>query len=122
MRRRPRTRELAFYRCYSPTPVPLAEPVRVAGSRWTVKETFQGGKGLTGLDQHQVRRWVPWRRRTLIAMLAHALLAVLAAAECTQHPAPPGVDRADLHRDLSSVQPADHRPRPPRPGSLTWTN
>ena len=90
IRRHPRTRELAYYRCYSPTPVPLAELVRVAGSRWTVEETFQGGKGLTGLDQHQVRRWVPWRRWTLITMLAHALLAVLAATERTQHPAPPG--------------------------------
>ena len=65
-RRHPRTGELAYYRCYSPVPVPvpLAELVRVAGARWTVEETFQGGKGLTGLDAHQVRRWTPWRRWT----------------------------------------------------------
>ena len=26
-------------------------------SRWTVEENFQAAKELTGLDQHQVRRW-----------------------------------------------------------------
>nr|BBJ47751.1 hypothetical protein SAVMC3_03800 [Streptomyces avermitilis] len=35
----------AYYRCFSPEPVPLAELVRVAGSRWRVEETFQSGKG-----------------------------------------------------------------------------
>ena len=41
-----------------------------------VEESFQAGKGLAGLDEHQVRRWTSWRRWTLLAMLAHALLAV----------------------------------------------
>ena len=57
VRRHRHTGELAFYRCYSPEPVPLRELVRVAGRRWTVEETFQAGKGLAGLDEHQVRRW-----------------------------------------------------------------
>ena len=61
--------------------MPLRELVRVAGRRWTVEEAFQAGKGLAGLDEHQVRRWTSWRRWTLLAMLAHALLAVLAANE-----------------------------------------
>jgi SRSO17 transposase len=91
VRRHPRRGELAFYRCYSPTPVPLGELVRVAGRRWTIEESFQAGKGLTGLDEHQVRRWLPWRRWTLLAMLAHALLAVLAATEQAHQPAPPGL-------------------------------
>lgn len=39
------TGERAYYRCFSPTPVPLASLVRVAGSRWRVEETFQSGKG-----------------------------------------------------------------------------
>ena len=43
--------ELAFHRCCSPEPVPLRELVRVAGSRWTVEESFQAGKGLAGLDE-----------------------------------------------------------------------
>ena len=49
------------------------------------------GKGLAGLDEHQVRRWISWQRWTLLAMLAHALLAVIAAHEHTQRPAPDGL-------------------------------
>jgi SRSO17 transposase len=74
VRRHRRTGELAFYRCYSPQNVPLRELVRVAGRRWTIEESFQTGKGLAGLDEHQVRRWTSWRRWALLAMLAHALL------------------------------------------------
>ncbi|HEX6405489.1 MAG TPA: IS701 family transposase [Pseudonocardiaceae bacterium] len=83
--------ELAFYRCYSPIPVRLGELVRVAGRRWTIEESFQAGKGLAGLDEHQVRRWLAWRRWTILAMLAHALLAVIAATERAQHPPPAGL-------------------------------
>lgn len=48
--------------------------MRVAGRRWTVEETFRAGKGLTGLDEHQVRRWASWHRWVTLAMLAHAFL------------------------------------------------
>lgn len=90
--RRPlRHGELAFYRCYSPIPVRLGELVRVAGRRWTIEESFQAAKGLAGLDEHQVRRWLAWRRWTILAMLAHALLAVIAATERAQHPPPAGL-------------------------------
>ncbi|WP_399134785.1 hypothetical protein [Streptomyces sp. Li-HN-5-11] len=54
VRRNRNSGELAFHRCYSATPVPMATLVRVAGRRWTVEETFQAAKGLTGLDEHQV--------------------------------------------------------------------
>lgn len=91
IRRRPRHGELAFYRCYSPTPVRLGELVRVAGRRWTIEESFQAAKGLAGLDEHPLRRWLAWRRWTLLAMLAHALLAVIAATERAQHPPQPGL-------------------------------
>jgi hypothetical protein len=70
-------------RCYSPTPVPLGELVRVAGRRWTIEENFQAAKGLAGLDEHQIRCWLAWRRWTLLAMLAHAQLAVITATEHT---------------------------------------
>jgi SRSO17 transposase len=83
IRRNRRTKELAFYRCYAPGLVPLGELVRVAGTRWRVEESFQTGKGLAGLDQHQVRRWVSRQRRTVLAMLAHAFLAAVAATEHT---------------------------------------
>ncbi|MFD8767322.1 IS701 family transposase [Streptomyces mirabilis] len=91
IRRNRRTGELAFYRCYSAGPVPLSALVRVAGRRWTVEETFQSAKGLTGLDEHQVRRWTSWHRWTTLAMLAHAFLAVTAAIERTTVTTPPGL-------------------------------
>jgi SRSO17 transposase len=89
-RRHRTTGELAFYRCYSPQIVPLRELVRVAGRRWTIEESFQASKGLAGLDEHQVRRWTSWQRWTLLAMIAHALLVVIAANEHTDRPAPIG--------------------------------
>jgi SRSO17 transposase len=70
IRRNRSTGELAFYRCYSPHPVTLGILVTVAGLRWTIEENFQAGKGLTGLDEHQVRRWTSWYRWVTLAMLA----------------------------------------------------
>jgi SRSO17 transposase len=91
VRRHQRTGELAFYRCYTPGPVPLAVLARVAGTRWTVEERFQTSKGLVGLDQHQVRRWRSWYRWTTLAMLAHAFLVVAALTERICHPPPSGL-------------------------------
>jgi SRSO17 transposase len=90
VRRHPDTGELAYYRCYSPDVVSLRTLVRVAGRRWAVEEAFQAGKGLAGLDEHQVRSWTSWRRWTLLAMTAHALLAVL-AAQADQPPTDAGL-------------------------------
>jgi SRSO17 transposase len=91
VRRNRTTRELAFYHCWTPRPVPLAILVRVAGRRWTIEERFQTSKGLVGLDQHQVRRWRSWYRWTTLAMLAHAFLVVAALTEQTRHPPPSGL-------------------------------
>jgi SRSO17 transposase len=89
IRRNRRTRELAFYRCYSPRHVPLATLVKVAGLRWPVEENFQASKGLAGLDEHQVRTWTSWHRWVTLAMLALAFLTITAATEHTRPP-PPG--------------------------------
>jgi SRSO17 transposase len=91
IRRNDTTGELAYLRCYSPHPVPLSTLVRVAGQRWRIEESFQTAKGLTGLDQHQVRRWTSWHRWTTLAMLAHAFLAVATAIERDHAPAPAGL-------------------------------
>lgn len=88
IRRNRTTGELAYYRCYSPQTVPLTTLVRVAGSRWRVEETFQSAKGLAGLDEHQVRRFVSWTRWVTLAMLAHAFLAVVRADEHARNPSP----------------------------------
>ncbi len=90
IRRNQRTGELAFYRCYAPCQVPLAALVKTAGRRWTCEENFQAGKGLTGLDEHQVRRWTSWYRWATLAMLAAAFLTIAAANEHARHPEPDG--------------------------------
>jgi hypothetical protein len=56
-----------------------------------VEERFQTGKGLVGLDQHQVRRWRSWYRWVTLAMLAHAFLIVAAVTERTRRPPPSGL-------------------------------
>src|SRR5205085_11462705 len=85
-----RTRELAFYRCYSPRHAPLAALVKVAGSRWVIEENFQAGKGLAGLDEHQVRTWTSWHRWVTLAILACAFLTITAATEHACSPVPAG--------------------------------
>ena len=88
VRRNRRTGKRAYYRCFSPAPVPLTTLVRVAGSRWAVEEDFQTGKELTGLDQHQVRTWTSWHRWATLALLAHAFLTVTTALEHVRAPTP----------------------------------
>src|SRR5215207_7244983 len=88
VRRSLHTGELAYYVCAG---LPLVALVRVAGCRWRVEEAFQAGKGLCGLDEHQVRRWRSWYRWVTLAMLASAFLVVPAVTEHTRHPPPLGL-------------------------------
>lgn len=97
VRRNEHTGELAYYRCYSPTPVPLSALVKVAGQRWRIEESFQAAKTLVGLDQHQLRRWTSWHRWTTLAMLAHAFLTIATAAERRAAPAPEGLIELTIH-------------------------
>lgn len=73
--------ELAYYIVHTRRPVPLAELVRVAGSRWGIEETFQFAKNETGLDHYQVRKYQAWYRHITLSMLAAAFLAVTAYHE-----------------------------------------
>jgi SRSO17 transposase len=79
--------ELAFFRCWSPRPVTLAELAAVAGARWGIEDCFAEAKNETGLDHYQVRKYRAWYRHATLSMLAHAFLAVTAHA---MRPAPPG--------------------------------
>jgi SRSO17 transposase len=81
IRRRISDGEYSFYRAHAPHPVPLAQLVKVAGSRWKIEDGFAAGKELAALDQHQVRSWTSWHRWTISALLACAFLSVLAAAQ-----------------------------------------
>ncbi len=68
--------DLAYYVCFCPAETPLAELVRVAGTRWAIEESFEKAKGEVGLDQYEVRRWPGWYRHITLALLAHAFLTV----------------------------------------------
>jgi SRSO17 transposase len=114
VRRHRSTGELAYYRCYTTAPVPLAALVRVAGRRWTVEENFQTSKGCTGLDQHQVRIWTSWYRWTTLVMLGHLLLAAATTIARTA-PCPEGLVRLSLNETrrhliraiVTQLRPAD---------------
>ena len=70
--------EHAYYLCYAPTPQStLAALVRVAGQRGQIEQCFETAKGECGLDHYEVRHWQGWQRHITLAMLAHAVLAVL---------------------------------------------
>ncbi|MGA5318754.1 IS701 family transposase [Streptomyces pseudogriseolus] len=86
VRRNRTTGELAFYLCWSPAMVTLAELVRVAGVRWSVEECFQAAKSQVGLDHYQVRHWTSWHRHITLAMLALAFLTALAADAAPDRP------------------------------------
>jgi len=75
--------EVAYYVVFAPEGTPLATLVQVAGTRWSIEECFETGKGDVGLDQYQVRKWAGWYRFITLALLAHAYLAVLRAKVAT---------------------------------------
>jgi SRSO17 transposase len=82
--------ELAFFRCWSPRPVTLAELVAVAGARWAIEDCFAEAKNETGLDHYQVRRYRAWYRHVTLSMLAHAFLAAAAARAARAAPSEKG--------------------------------
>jgi len=49
---------------------PLKTLVAVKGSRHTIEELFQDGKGEVGLGQYEVRSWVGWHHHMTLAILA----------------------------------------------------
>lgn len=54
--------DLAYYLCHGPKRTTVSELAAVAGTRWTIEETFQTAKGETGLDHYQVRQYTDWYR------------------------------------------------------------
>jgi len=72
------TTKYAYYLTYAPKrKSTLKALARVAGRRWEIEIAFQAAKGECGLDHYEVRHWQGWYRHITLAMLAHAVLAVL---------------------------------------------
>lgn len=69
--------EVAFFACGGPPGTTLAELVRVAGTRWSIEECFEIGKGDCGLDHYEVRSWVGWHRHITPSLFALAAVAVI---------------------------------------------
>ena len=79
VRRRLSDGELAYSACCGPARTSLTELVRVAGTRWAVKECFPAAKDQVGLDHYQVRRWDAWYRHMTLVLVAQAFLAAVRA-------------------------------------------
>lgn len=70
--------EYAYYLTWAPCcRSDLETLAKVAGRRWENEIAFQAAKGECGLDDYEVRHWHGWYRHITLAMLAHAVLAVL---------------------------------------------
>ncbi|MBV9280513.1 MAG: IS701 family transposase, partial [Chloroflexi bacterium] len=64
--------EVAYFRVYGPAASSLATLALAIGAPWTIEDCIAEAKGLTGLDEYEVRGWVPWHRHVTLALLAHA--------------------------------------------------
>ena len=67
----------AYVLVFAPSGTTLAEMAVAIGTRWTVEQCFEEGKGEVGLDHYEVRSWQGWYRHFTLCMFAHAFLMVL---------------------------------------------
>jgi SRSO17 transposase len=67
----------AYVLVFAPHGTTLAEMAVAIGTRWTVEQCFEEGKGEVGLDHYEVRSWQGWYRHITLCLLAHAFLVVL---------------------------------------------
>lgn len=68
--------DLAYFQVFGSATADLAAIAQVIGMRWTIEQCLEEAKGLTGLDQYEVRNWTPWYRHVTLALVAHAVLAI----------------------------------------------
>ena len=68
--------ELKYHRSNAPAHVPLEKVAQVRGTRWTIEEDIQCGKGECGLDEYETRGWVGWHHHTALSMLALGFLVL----------------------------------------------
>jgi len=78
--------DLAYVLVFAPSGTHLSEMAAAIGSRWTVEQCFEEGKGEVGLDHYEVRSWQGWYRHITLCMLAHAFLVVLRTQSQTPMP------------------------------------
>lgn len=103
-RRRPETPDdLDYYLAWGPSGTPPEHLAHVAGARWRVEDAIKLGKHQCGLADYEVRHWHGWYRHITLSMPAAAFLAVQAATDDADAPAP-------LREALSGDEP-DEEPK-----------
>jgi SRSO17 transposase len=68
--------ELKYHRSNAPKDVSLEKLAAVRGTRWTIEEDIQLGKGDCGLDEYETRGWLGWHHHTALSLLALAFLTL----------------------------------------------
>ncbi len=68
--------ELKYQRSNAPMQIKLQRLTEVGGSRWTIEQDFQAGKGECGLDEYETRGWTGWHHHTALSMLALLFLVL----------------------------------------------
>ncbi len=68
--------DVAYYLAQAPANTSLRTVVLAAGSRWSVEECFESGKGEVGLGDYEVRSYTSWYRHMTLCLVAHAYMAV----------------------------------------------
>jgi SRSO17 transposase len=96
--------DVTAYMVYAPATTPLAELVRVAGSRWAIEVCFEAAKSEVGLDQYEVRGWTGWYRHSTLAMWAHAMLTVVRATTNTEEHRKKGLPTPALTSSLAAFK------------------
>src|SRR5713101_2331797 len=69
--------KLAYFLIFAKQATTLEAMVQAIGSRWTVEQCFEVGKGEVGLADYEVRSWHGWYRHVTLALLAQAFLTVM---------------------------------------------
>jgi SRSO17 transposase len=69
--------KLAYFLVFAKAGTTVEEMVRAIGSRWTVEQCFEVGKGEVGLADYEVRSWHGWYRHITLALVAQAFLTVV---------------------------------------------
>jgi hypothetical protein len=68
--------EWKYQRSNAPMQIKLRRLAEVGGSRWTIEQDFQAGKGQCGLDEYETRGWTGWHHHTALSMLALLFLVL----------------------------------------------
>ncbi|PYC75744.1 hypothetical protein C7C46_23700, partial [Streptomyces tateyamensis] len=105
--------EYGYFLAHAPAGTPASAVIDQAGIRWKIEEDNEQGKQLAGLDQYQVRKWIPWHRSVTCTMLAHAFLTVQRARHLNSPPAPACEEPAHGRGAADPAAPQDPPPREP---------